>query len=575
MDAVLQDIKDQIKNYVMVLAHVINVDVEVVDKNLKIIAASHSSNELIGSCMKGNSYREILKTKKELIISNPGYHRICENCINTEDCDEVYEIGMPILVNDQIIGIIGLVCYDNDQRKVIVDNFSIYFKFLKQISGMIASQVFMVIEKSHHVQMNNILNSITQKIDEGVIILNNSNEVISMNKIAERMIDKKIEQLEKQKIEIDEVESTVEGKNEYEMNLNGKKYKFLGKYYSIRFGIDKKKKVFIFVDIFTYKNKYLLKRNPKGNFALDKIVSNDTSIIRLKKRVKRINSNSTVLITGESGTGKELFARAIHQTGERKDKPFIAINCAAIPENLLESELFGYSKGAFTGADRNGKKGKIEIADGGVLFLDEIGDMPLYLQAKILRMLEERKVTRIGSNESKKVDIQVISATNQNLNQLVKDKNFRRDLFYRLNVIPIKIPSLKDRKSDIRLLAMHFIKKYSKLFGKKIYKIENNVWKHFLNYHWPGNVRELQNVAEYLTSIHLDEGVIKEENLPTKILRQSSVEEKTFNLNKIEKKVIKKAMKIFKKEGKSHEEIAEELGIGVATLYRKIKRYNL
>lgn len=207
------------------------------------------------------------------------------------------------------------------------------------------------------------------------------------------------------------------------------------------------------------------------------------------------DSNSSILLHGASGTGKELVARSIHYNSSRREKPFVSINCAAIPENLLESELFGYKKGAFTGAN-NDKKGKFQLANEGTLFLDEIGDMPLYLQAKLLRAIQEREIEPIGSETRLKVDIRIVSATNKDLNQEIKDGNFRKDLYYRLNVIEISIPPLRERKDDIPLLVSHFIQKYNERNKRNIERISPEAIRVLQAYNWPGNVRELENIIE-------------------------------------------------------------------------------
>jgi transcriptional regulator with PAS, ATPase and Fis domain len=555
-----------------------NVDVEVVDENLDIIAASYVSgfDDEIERCIMGNAYRKVLKTGTHVVIPNPGNDEICRECEQKGSCHEVYEMGMPIKIKSHLIGVIGFVCYSEEQRSNIISNFSLYFDFLKQISEMIASEVYESVEKIERLKLMSAFRSIIEKVDEGVLILNRYNQVTQMNPVAERMLGKTFFKVKNIKAEIKRVESTVEGKEQYDMHLGGKLYSLLGKYYDMG-DTDDSLKVFLFVDIFTYKNRLLTYTNIRENFGLDKIIGESQVIEQLKEKVKMIPSSSTVMITGESGTGKEMFARAIHEMGSRTGKPFVALNCAAIPETLLESELFGYEKGAFTGADVNGKIGKIELADSGILFLDEIGDMPLYLQAKLLRVVEDRSVTKIGSTKSREVDIQVISATNKNLITLIDSGMFREDLFYRLNVIPIEIPALRSRKEDIRLISMQFIEKYIDLFEKKLYKIENSVWEYFENYNWPGNVRELQNVIEYLVSMIGEEGVIRAKNLPFKIISyEEEVEtEEGMNLESLEKRTIKKALLYAKLHRKSNQFVADQLGIGIATLYRKINRYQI
>ncbi|MDE1889460.1 MAG: sigma-54-dependent Fis family transcriptional regulator [Planctomycetota bacterium] len=251
-------------------------------------------------------------------------------------------------------------------------------------------------------------------------------------------------------------------------------------------------------------NKYLHSELEKV-YGLKKIVGSSREIQKVLDMVSRVAfSSATVLITGESGTGKELVARAIHFTGNRKDKKFVVINCATLSENLLESELFGHVKGAFTGAIKD-KKGLFEEADGGTLFMDEIGDIPKSVQAKILRVLQEGEFISLGDTATKKVDVRIIAATNQDLLQRVQEKEFREDLYYRLNVINIKMPPLRERKEDIPLLVKHFVEKYNKKENKQIKGISPEVEKEFYNYNWPGNVRELENVIERaITLAHED-----------------------------------------------------------------------
>lgn len=212
--------------------------------------------------------------------------------------------------------------------------------------------------------------------------------------------------------------------------------------------------------------------------TLENIYGTSAATQSLKENIQKIaNTNSTVLITGESGTGKELVARSLHSHGNRRNKPFVVINCSAIPDTLLESELFGYVKGAFTGASQNGRMGKFELANTGVIFLDEIGDMPLYLQAKILRVIQEKKIERIGSNKSIDLDIKIIAATNVDLEKKIMEQKFRGDLYYRLNVIPIKLLPLRERKEDIIPIINSLIDKYNRLSDKYVHSIDEDVKK--------------------------------------------------------------------------------------------------
>lgn len=298
-------------------------------------------------------------------------------------------------------------------------------------------------------------------------------------------------------------------------------------------------------------------------------------VIRDIKKVKDIDS--TVLVLGESGTGKDLVSKAIHFQGNRKSMPFQVVNCAAIPNTLLESELFGYEKGAFTGADKR-KLGKIQLADGGTLFLDEIGEMDMYLQAKILRIVEDKKVTPLGGEKEKEVDVRIIAATNKNLEEEIRKGNFREDLYYRLNVLTIEIPPLRERKEDILLLANHFLLKYKKNFNKDVRGFTKEAKIALEAYHYPGNVRELENIIERAVVLTESE-LISLDDLPKHIsggkrepLKKNGIFiEYGTSMQEVEKALIIKTLKYFDGDKKK---TAEVLGISERNLYYKLKEYN-
>lgn len=259
-------------------------------------------------------------------------------------------------------------------------------------------------------------------------------------------------------------------------------------------------------------------QNARGEIDGDEVIAASKEMRQLLDSVKVVSQhNSNVLIQGESGTGKEMIARMIHSCSNRKNGPFVSINCAAIPESLLESELFGYEEGSFTGARKGGRIGKFMLANNGTLFLDEIGDMPLYLQAKLLRVLSERKVDPIGGMFPVDVNVRIVSATNQFLEEMVANRRFREDLYYRLNVIPLKILPLRQRKADIIPLAKHFVKKYNEKLGKYVEGLTSDVLNILLNYNWPGNVRELENCLEYMMNFEQDT-YLSLKSMPPKLL---------------------------------------------------------
>ncbi|HFL3828564.1 TPA: sigma 54-interacting transcriptional regulator, partial [Clostridioides difficile] len=308
-------------------------------------------------------------------------------------------------------------------------------------------------------------------------------------------------------------------------------------------------------------------------YTFDKIIGQNRGFKKLIEFSKKIaDSKSTVLITGESGTGKEIFAQSIHNYGNRKDEPFVAINSGAIPKSLIESELFGYVEGAFTGAKKGGQPGKFEIADGGTIFLDEIGEMPYDMQTRLLRVIEEGVVSRIGGVDQKVVDVRIIAASNRDLKEEVKKGNFRRDLFYRLNVLPIEIPPLRERKEDIPILIDYFMKKVSKRLNKKEVPIRKEQMEKLINYEWPGNVRELENFIELIINMESVPIKLTNDNFKLDIKEFDDINGETLSLEQVEKKHI---IKVLKKYSGNITHSAEVLGIGRNTLYRKIEKYKI
>jgi len=314
----------------------------------------------------------------------------------------------------------------------------------------------------------------------------------------------------------------------------------------------------------------LLRKRLTEQYEFEDIIGRSEAMQEIFEMIKAVtDTNATVLITGETGTGKELVARAIHSNSPQRYGPFVATSCGALPETLLESELFGYEKGAFTGADRT-KKGRFELANGGTLFLDEIGDISMKTQIKLLRVLQEMSFRRLGGTDSIEVDVRLISATNKDLATAVEEGSFRSDLYYRLNVISIHLPPLRERKEDIPLLAAHFINKYNVEFNKKFDRVERKAMDLMTDYHWPGNVRELENAIE--RAMVIDQGPeVKVELLPFCNL-ESPVSEEPQTLQEAERLHIEKMLE-------SHDwniaKTARLLKIDRTTLHKKIKKFGL
>jgi two-component system response regulator AtoC len=312
-----------------------------------------------------------------------------------------------------------------------------------------------------------------------------------------------------------------------------------------------------------------LRQKLEDRYRFENIIAKSSKMQRVIEVIKVVaKSNATVLITGESGTGKELVARAIHSQSDRRSKPFVAVSCAALPESLLESELFGHEKGSFTGAYAQ-KKGKFEFANGGTLFLDEVGEMSANIQVHLLRVLEEKEFTRVGGNEPIKVDVRVISATNKDLRKAIEKQEFREDLYYRLNVVNIELPPLRERKEDIPLLAEHFLHKFAMENRKEVTEFSPEAIEFLLDYDWPGNVRELENAIERAIILSKD-SPITTADLPQENLLPVGSTSTGKNLKEVEKSHI---LNVLRETGENYSEAARILGVSRMTLYNKAKEY--
>ena len=581
----LNDIKEYLQSYANDISNILKIDVEIVDENLNRIIGTGFYEEKVGVNIKKNGlvYSETLRTRKMQVIENPGKNKLCKKCIDKDNCFEKMEISYPIYYGEDTFGVIGLVCTSDEQKQRLMDNFKSIMSFIGHMSELIAAKIIEqneeVIQRKNLIFLKQIINS----VNDGVIIIKNNNIISSINLkgMKELALNTNIAG---QSIKVELTYDYFQESQIYNVEIDGKKYEVVGKLIPSSTNLEDYNSVLIFNKLKKIKEEAITLTYGINKTNIFSILGDSKKMMLLKSKIRKIsNSSSTVLITGESGTGKELVARAIHYEGNRKNKPFIAINCGAIPETLLESELFGYDKGAFSGANSNGRMGKFELANKGVIFLDEIGDMPLYLQVKLLRVLQEKTIVRIGSNKLVSLDLRVIAATNKDLKELVRRGKFREDLYYRLNVIPIEIPPLRERKGDLELLLNSLIDKYNIEFNKSVYLIEDNVLEMFRKYKWCGNIRELENVVEFMVSLCDEKGIINETMLPDSFIEsfheQMGLEEKgnddikeIIPLKDIEKKYIKKAIEIYGDTTEGKKIAAKKLGIGIATLYRRLEQ---
>lgn len=511
----LLKIREQIQYYAKTISTVTGLDVDVVDTNLIRIAGTGAYASDIGKSIQkaGNLLKSTLKGSKPLFIETPRQSPICEGCQTKSKCRELLSVCAPITDGKTTYGAIDLICFSEQARERVLSQRDIYLNFLSLLAGSIAERAR---EKQEFEDISDLLDVMSQVVntnDKGTIIYDSQDKVVYHNERAKEILQKTIPS-QFENFSITPTGCTFSDLNEYTVKQERRQQLIVGKYAEPNSPTSRFSTIFVFDTIQSVTSRFLQGANLNFDSSLDNIIGQSPLILRLKEQITATGTtSSSVLITGESGTGKELVARAIHSIGDRADAPFVAINCGAIPDTLLESELFGYVGGAFTGALSKGQIGKFELAEGGVLFLDEISSMPLYLQVKLLRVLQERTITRLGANRPVSVDIRIIAACNDNLHELMAQNMFRSDLYYRLNVIPLQTPPLRKRLDDLDFLIDHFISKYCTLFGKPPFALPVKIMQKMRDYDWPGNIRELENTIEYLVNMVSEAGVINESNL--------------------------------------------------------------
>lgn len=586
----LYNISSLVQRIAEAIKSVIDVDVTIIDNKLNRIAATGDYVKNIGSKLSENCvFAYALDRGEEFIIDEPRTHEACIKCDEKKICKEHAQVCCPIKLNDKIIGVIGLIAFSKSQKDSIINNQQNLLEFLTRMADLIATKV----EEQNKTDEINLLarelEVLLDSIDRGVISVDNYGKILHYNSKALKILN--IDNHEDSTININKFLKSINIKHildnktyimnkQFQCTINKITLRGIYNVNPILIG----KEVVGLVLTFNKMNEIINVVNEVtgANMEMDfrDIIGESSSITLVKDYAKKAaKSSSTILIQGESGTGKELFARAIHFTSERRNCPFIPINCAAIPENLLESELFGYDEGAFTGARKGGKTGKFELANRGTIFLDEIGDMALHLQTKLLRVIQENVIERVGGKRFTPIDVRIVTATNKDLERKVLEGEFRDDLYYRLNVIPIYIPPLRERLEDIRILAYEFLNKFNYKLGKSIKGIDEKVINLFMHYDWPGNVRELENVIEYTVNMAAND-YIETSDLPTRVQPNSTVKDRVrentiIPIHELEKKEIRKAIEKYGRSKNAIDKASEALGISRATIYRKLNKYNI
>lgn len=449
--SVLMQIQPTIQRFARMLASVLQLEVEIVDENLCRVAGTGAYGKFLGRQLSGNSrlLRHVLETKTEKVVTQSRFDPLCEGCDSKENCREKAFLGTPVILQERCVGVISLIAVTHEQQEHISDNLREFSDYVRHISTIFVSKLLE--DQGPGDNISKIFATMIDNMDQGVLVVDADNRVQFVNQTALKTLGVVQNNIIGKPVRFRPLtfeSNFTHGHMQHIVSWDDKSELIIGQLHNIQ-GRQ------LFLMAFHQSHTSFSVANAPDEPHIEQLVGECRVMRQLKRLISRIApSPSSVMVVGESGTGKEVVARAIHKLSGRRNKPFIAINCAAIPEQLLESELFGYVKGAFTGASANGKTGLIQAANTGTLFLDEIGDMPLMLQAKLLRAIEAREILPIGASSPIQVDIRIISATNQNLAQFIAEGKFREDLFYRLNVITfLVIVWMRCRRNS--LLARH------------------------------------------------------------------------------------------------------------------------
>lgn len=573
--SILMNINHELQHIIEAMNAVTNVDITVVDEKLQRIASTVDQEYGIGAKAPiYSAFHKCIMTGEQYFLENPKDNPICFECENLEKCRELVELCIPIRFGNKIIGVIGMCAYDEKAKQNLLMNRESFMNFESQlgtiISTILSEKNFMRMVEYTSSEMMTLINS----LNEGIIIINNNYDIITTNNYANEklcmgghipelwnLLTEKVYNNLISKNFIGEVGPVRLNNTEFVINANPIMVK------------DKREGTVLVLSDFNKMKESVIESNRRKDIITFDDIVGESELLKQARRdaIQVAESEASVLIFGETGTGKEVFARAIHNFSSRKNEVFMAINCGAIPENLIESELFGYEKGSFTGANASGNPGKFEICKDGTLFLDEIGDLPFSMQVKLNRALEENEIIRVGGSTPIKVNPRIISATHKALPSMVEKSLFRDDLYYRLNVVPIHLPPLRERGYDVIILSRYFLNSFNNVYKKELKGFTPEAEKLLMRYKFPGNIRELRNLIEYAVIFEAG-SYIGTENLKKKMRTHTSENLKLSDMTRLyEKSVINSKIHELGGDLDSKKEAARQLGISIATLYRKLE----
>lgn len=584
----LVDINEAVQNVSEAISSVLDVDVIISDAAFRKVGdTKRHFNREVTEIRDTYVIGHVLRTGETATIASKADSPQCMACKEQAECNLKAMICVPIEREGARVGAIGLIAITDVARAKLLDNRDNLVVFTNRMADLIVSKLIEQETAEKLTISKNRLTRIIDSIEEGIVAVDAAGRIMHTNAVVEEVLGAHGEDLAGQM-----VETYFSGAYVGALLRDGTAFTNI----ELRIG-DQSRSTHVLIsgkpvgeknagsilalkkmdDVYKVINN--LTTSPLAT-SFDEIVGASPQIGQLKRQALRVAvSSSNILITGESGTGKELLARAIHHASPRAAKPFVALNCAAMPETLIESELFGFEEGAFTGAARGGRPGKFQLAHGGTIFLDEIGDMPLHLQPKLLRVLQEKTVERLGGHKSVAVDVRVIAATNRDLEAMIERGEFRQDLYYRLNIISLQIPPLRERMEDIPLLVTTLLKKINNQTPHWVEGVSPEALAFLMEYAWPGNVRELENILERAVNLMDEEAFILPEHLPPVLKKQHKMKDSEEGgkhlagiMGDTEKQAIYRALEA---AGGNKSRAAQILGIHRSGFYQKLKKYDM
>ena len=568
----LESVRSGIEHFVSAAAEAFRVEAAVFNQESSLFFCTPTYLKKKGNAVHYTFIQDVI-VNGSVLVTEPGKMPSCIGCRFNEHCPSTMEILCCIHSGTEVAGVISFTSFTKEGQKRISENTDIYLNAITKLSSLIGEYLQQFSGDSTAADTEKLIESLMSLCEQPLLLTDPNGVVLRYNQLADKILNlcnvsstslrqifsedmaRRItsgNDLFEKKASIGENTAKVTTRSIYSQNhLHSILVRLSNEFYE----------------------------NLPESGAFERLIGSSHAFVHIQNLIKRVADSPTpILITGETGTGKELVARSFHEQSRRNKYPFVAINCSSIPENLFESELFGYEEGSFTGAKKGGKMGRIEMAQGGTLFLDELGEMPLSVQPKLLRVLQEYELERVGSTKKIHLDIRIVAATNRDLREMIKEGKFREDLFYRISVINVKLPPLRDRKEDIIPISLNYLERLKTKMTTPLRTISHEAEQAFLSYSWPGNIRELQNVVEYAANL-CDSDTLTLADLPEHMrgLEEcpDTEKQKETPLPDSQEKQILDLLSTYGHTLEGKKKIAADLGISLRTLYRKLNKMNL